>query len=46
MIPQNAYYMFIINMGIVLLSAYFLDKYASYADKNQNKSKRTENVLD
>ena len=46
MIPQNAYYMFFINMGIVLLSAYFLDKYATFADKRDKTNKRTENVLD
>lgn len=46
MTPQNAYYMFFINMGIVLLSAYFLDKYATYVDQNKKKTKRTKNVLD
>ncbi len=46
MIPQNAYYMFLINMGIVLLSAYFLDKYASYTEQSKKKNNRTENVLD
>ena len=46
MIQHNAYYMFIINMGIVLFTAWILNLYAIYADENKKKTKRTENVLD
>ena len=46
MTPQNAYYMFFINMGIVLLSAYLLNKHAIYVDQNKKKTNRTKNVLD
>ena len=46
MIQHNAFHMFLINMGIVLLTAYFLDKYATFADKRDKTNKRTENVLD
>ena len=46
MIQHNAYYMFIINMGIVLFTAWILNLYTIYADENKKKTKRTENVLD
>ena len=46
MIPQNAYYMFFINMGVVLFTAWLLNLYAIYADKRDKTNKRTENVLD
>lgn len=37
MIQHNAYYMFIINMGIVLFTAWILNLYAIYADENKKK---------
>ena len=46
MIQNNAYYMFMINMGIVLFTAWLLNLYAIYADENKKKTKRTKNVLD
>ena len=46
MIPQNAYYMFFINMGVVLFTAWLLNLYAIYVDERDKTNKRTENVLD
>ena len=46
MIQNNAYYMFMINMGIVLFTAWLLNLYAIYADERDKTNKRTENVLD
>jgi hypothetical protein len=33
MIHNNAFYLFIINTGIVLATAYFLDLWATYTEK-------------
>ena len=46
MIHHNAYYIFIINMGIVLFTAWILNLYAIYVDEKKKKNKRTKNVLD
>ena len=46
MMTNNAYYMFMINMGIVLFTAWALNLYAIYVDENKKKNKRTKNVLD
>lgn len=46
MIHHNAFYMFLINMGIVLFTAWILNLYATYTDENKKKTKRTKNVLD
>ena len=46
MIHNNAYYIFIINMGIVLFTAWVLNLYAIYVDENKKKNNRTKNVLD
>jgi hypothetical protein len=46
MIQHNAYYMFIINMGVVLFTAWILNLYAIYVDENKKKNNRTKNVLD
>lgn len=46
MIHHNAFYMFLINMGIVLFTAWILNFYATYADQNKKKNNRTKNVLD
>ena len=46
MIHHNAFYMFFVNLGSVLLCAYLLDLYATYTDKKDKKTKRTKNVLD
>ena len=46
MMTNNAYYMFMINMGVVLFTAWALNLYATYVDENKKKTKRTKNVLD
>ena len=46
MMTNNAYYMFMINMGVVLFTAWLLNLYAIYVDENKKKTKRTKNVLD
>lgn len=46
MVTHNAYYIFMINMGIVLFTAWVLNLYAIYVDENKKKNKRTKNVLD
>lgn len=46
MISQNAYYMFFINLGIVLFTAWVLNLYAAYVDENKKNNNRTKNVLD
>ena len=33
MIHNNAFYLFIINTGLVLATAYFLDLWATYTEK-------------
>ena len=46
MITHNAYYIFIMNMGIVLFTAWLLNLYAIYVDEKKKKNKRTKKVLD
>jgi hypothetical protein len=46
MIHHNAFYMFLINTGIVLMTAFLLDQWASYTQPKRKKNKRTKNVLD
>ena len=46
MIQHNAYYIFMINMGVDLFTAWILNLYAIYVDENKKKNKRTKNVLD
>ena len=43
MIHHNAFYMFLINTGIVLLSAYFLDKWATYTQRKPISKKNKKN---
>ena len=46
MMTYNAYYIFMINMGVVLFTAWLLNLYAIYVEENKKKTKRTKNVLD
>ena len=46
MMTHNAYYIFMINMGVVLFTAWLLNLYAIYVDERDKTNKRTENVLD
>ena len=44
MIHHNAFYMFLINTGIVLMMAYSLDKWATYNDQKATKKKNEKNI--
>ena len=46
MMTHNAYYIFMINMGVVLFTAWLLNLYAIYVVENKKKTKRRKNVLD
>ena len=44
MLHHNAFYMFLINTGIVLMMAYFLDKWATYSEQKPTKKKNEKNI--
>ena len=46
MMTHNAYYIFMINMVVVLFTALLLNLYSIYVEENKKKTKRTKNVLD